>query len=118
KESDAIRLANDTAYGLGASVWSSDLQKAKRTAEELDSGCVAINDVVTFVANPDLPFGGVKNSGIGRDHGEAGLRRFCHERSLLVDSGKTLPEVNWFPYQGILSCFRQLIRASFGDRMN
>ena len=85
---EVIELANSTRYGLNASVWSGDLKKARITAGRLLSGAVVINDVITSVANHHLPFGGVKESGIGRYHGEQGIQIFCHEKAVLQDSGK------------------------------
>ncbi|MGZ4163206.1 MAG: aldehyde dehydrogenase family protein, partial [Tumebacillaceae bacterium] len=72
-EAEAVALANDSEYGLNASVWSHDLQKAKRVTAQLISGNVCINEVISTVANPNLPFGGVKQSGMGRYHGAIGL---------------------------------------------
>lgn len=97
-EGEAIRLANDSLYGLNASVWSTDLTKAKRVASQLVSGNVCINDVITTVANPHLPFGGVKHSGMGRYHGEIGLQTFCHQTSVMASRGGRKREVNWYPY--------------------
>lgn len=115
-EKEAVRQANSSDYGLGASVWSQDIQKARHTAEDIAAGSVAVNDVVTFVANPHLPFGGIKQSGIGRDHGAAGLRSFCNEQSMIIDPGRKQTEVNWFPYRDKLPSFQALIRARFRDR--
>ncbi|MBO8172858.1 MAG: aldehyde dehydrogenase family protein [Bacillaceae bacterium] len=115
-EDEAVRLANDSPYGLNASVWSRDLEKAKRIASRLVSGNVVINDVMITVANPHLPFGGVKESGIGRYHGDVGLQTFCHQTSVMVDPGKSASEVNWFPYRGKYPLFLQLIRSYFGEK--
>lgn len=115
-EQEAIRLANDSPYGLNASVWSRDLKKAKRTAAALQSGSVVINDVMVSVANPYLPFGGVKESGIGRYHGEIGLQIFCHEKAILIDKGQATSEVNWFPYAGKLPLFHRLITSLYGKK--
>ena len=97
-EAEAVQLANDSLYGLNASVWSRDLEKAKRVSSQLVSGNVCINDVITTVANPHLPFGGVKQSGIGRYHGEVGLLTFCHQTSVMVNPSSKQREVNWYPY--------------------
>jgi acyl-CoA reductase-like NAD-dependent aldehyde dehydrogenase len=115
-EEEAIQLANDSNYGLNASVWSSDLQKASRVASKLVTGNVVINDVIVSYANHRLPFGGVKDSGIGRYHGEAGLRIFCHEKSVMVDSGKRSFEVHWYPYKGKFPLFLQLFKALFDKK--
>jgi acyl-CoA reductase-like NAD-dependent aldehyde dehydrogenase len=115
-EEEAIQLANESNYGLNASVWSSDLQKASRVASKLVSGNVVINDVMVSYANHRLPFGGVKESGIGRYHGEAGLRIFCHEKSVMVDSGQRSFEIHWYPYKGKFPLFLQLFKALFGKK--
>jgi acyl-CoA reductase-like NAD-dependent aldehyde dehydrogenase len=97
-EGEAIALANDTAYGLNASVWTLDLKKGREVADRLDTGCCAVNDVIKNAGHPDLPFGGVKHSGFGRYHGPHGLWTFCRPVSVLVNSGRTRTEANWFPY--------------------
>lgn len=97
-EEEAVRLANSTIYGLNASVFSLDLDRAKRITRQLISGAVCINEVVTSVANPHLPFGGVKQSGMGRYHGPIGLHTFSHQTSVLASPGKKPREISWHPY--------------------
>ena len=75
-EADAIRLANDTPFGLSASVWSRDLDRAARVARQLQTGSVIINDTIAHFGVPQVPFGGVKESGFGRTHGKAGVLQF------------------------------------------
>ena len=115
-EHEAVQMANDSVFGLNASVWSRDLKKARRCGESLLSGAVCINEVMVSIANPYLPFGGVKESGIGRYHDEAGLKIFCHEKSLIVDKGRKKSEVNWFPYGGKYALFHKLIISFYGKR--
>lgn len=97
-EDEAIRLANSSPYGLNASVWSQDGARARRIAEQLESGNVCINDVIISYANPHLPFGGVKHSGIGRYRGPHGLQAFTHSISVIHDPGRRNRELNWYPY--------------------
>jgi acyl-CoA reductase-like NAD-dependent aldehyde dehydrogenase len=78
---EAIRLANDSAYGLGAAVWSE--RSGKEIASQLQCGMVAINSTTSFAAVPSVPFGGVKNSGYGRIHGPEGLLEFTYARSIV-----------------------------------
>jgi acyl-CoA reductase-like NAD-dependent aldehyde dehydrogenase len=75
-EAEAIRLANDSNYGLGASIWSRDLDRAQRVAHQVEAASILINDTIAQFAISMLPFGGVKQSGYGRTHGKEGLVQF------------------------------------------
>jgi len=81
-EDEAVRLANDTEYGLGASIWGRNIERAERIAARLEVGTVAINDIVK--SDPRLPFGGVKKSGIGRELSHYGLKEFVNIKSVVV----------------------------------
>lgn len=117
-EEEVIRLANATPYGLNASVWTNDPQKAKRVASQLVSGAVTINEVIVSVANHYLPFGGAKESGIGRYHGKEGLTIFCHEKAIIYDRGKFNSEIHWYPYQDKYDDFLSLFQSYFAKRRN
>jgi acyl-CoA reductase-like NAD-dependent aldehyde dehydrogenase len=97
-EAEAIELANDSPYGLSASVWSKDLARAERVARAIKTGNVSINNVMYTEANPGLPFGGTKDSGFGRYKGEYGLYTFCNVKSLLIDQQSKKIEPHWYPY--------------------
>ena len=114
-EAEAIRLANDSDFGLSASVWSKDKARAERVASKIETGNVSINNVMVSEGNHALPFGGVKNSGIGRIKGEVGLRGFTNMKSILVDADSSKIEANWYPYTLTKnSLFSGLVQSLFG----
>jgi succinate-semialdehyde dehydrogenase/glutarate-semialdehyde dehydrogenase len=79
----AIELANNTPYGLGASLWSQDLERAERLAKEIESGATAINRMLR--SEISMPFGGAKNSGFGREMGDAGFYELTNPKTIIVD---------------------------------
>jgi succinate-semialdehyde dehydrogenase/glutarate-semialdehyde dehydrogenase len=81
-EDEAVRFANDTVYGLGASVWCRNIERAEGLAARLAAGTIAINDMVK--SDPRLPFGGVKKSGTGRELSHYGLKEFVNIKSVIV----------------------------------
>jgi succinate-semialdehyde dehydrogenase/glutarate-semialdehyde dehydrogenase len=81
-ENEAVRVANNTEYGLGASVWSRNTDRAERIASRLEAGFIAVNDMVK--SDPRLPFGGVKKSGVGRELSHYGLKEFVNIKTVVV----------------------------------
>lgn len=81
-EQDAIRIANDSPYGLGGSIWTSDLTRGERLARQMQSGSTFINGLVK--SDPRLPFGGVKNSGYGRELSHHGIHEFVNAKTIWI----------------------------------
>jgi succinate-semialdehyde dehydrogenase / glutarate-semialdehyde dehydrogenase len=81
-EADAIRIANDTPFGLGASLWTSDIENAKQITKQIDSGSVFINGLVK--SDPRLPFGGTKISGYGRELSHYGIKEFVNIKTVWI----------------------------------
>ena len=79
-EKEAMKVANDSKYGLGASIWTQDLDKAERMSRAVESGIVTVNNVV--ISDPRVPFGGIKNSGFGRELSKYGMLEFVNIKSV------------------------------------
>ncbi|WP_067835928.1 aldehyde dehydrogenase [Nocardia lijiangensis] len=85
-EDEAVAIANDSAYGLAGSVWTTDIEHGAQIAARVRTGTYAIN---WYAFDPTSPFGGYKNSGLGRENGPEGLDAFCEQKSLLMPLGWT-----------------------------
>jgi succinate-semialdehyde dehydrogenase/glutarate-semialdehyde dehydrogenase len=81
-DADAVRLANASPFGLGASVWTQDRTRAERLAAQIESGAVFVNGIVK--SDPRMPFGGIKRSGYGRELSEYGIREFVNIKSVWI----------------------------------
>ncbi|MBL8182663.1 MAG: aldehyde dehydrogenase family protein [Blastocatellia bacterium] len=97
-EEEAIRLANDSEFGLTASVWTKDYAKGGRVAEQIEAGSVCVNEVLYTHGIGQTPWGGFKNSGRGRTHGTEGLMELVQPQHIHVNHLALLPDAWWMPY--------------------
>ncbi len=97
-ETEAIALANSSAFALSSSVWTRDRARGRRVATQLSAGSCGINDVIRTIANPYAAFGGNRRSGYGRYHGPEGLHAFSQMKTIMLASDRRTREINWFPF--------------------
>ena len=93
-EDQAVKIANDSIFGLGGGVWSQDIEKAKAVARRIRTGTVWVNE--WHMLSERAPFGGYKQSGIGREFGEDGLNAYTEVKTLYVDDAKTRDNKPWY----------------------
>jgi acyl-CoA reductase-like NAD-dependent aldehyde dehydrogenase len=96
---EAIRMANDCAYGLGASVWTKDSGRGEQIARRLESGYACVNDANINYFAYELPMGGWKDSGLGVRHGAGGIRKYTRQQAILVTRIALKRDVHFFPYK-------------------
>jgi len=99
-EADAIRLANDSEFGLAASLWTRDPARGKRVAAQLQAGAVMMNDLVCSFGISEAPHGGVKASGLGRTHGRIGLEEMVRPKYVATDLLPGMKKIWWYGYGG------------------
>jgi len=102
-DAEAVKLANDTVFGLTASVFTSDIARGRRIAEMIEAGTVMVNEVVYTHALAQTPWGGVKQSGYGRTHGRLGLLELVTPQHIHVNRTPFVPDVWWFRYTPLAS---------------
>jgi len=113
-EAEAVRLANGSSFGLGASVWTSDLERAQRVTHRLDAGSVWTNDVAYSYGTGQASWGGTKESGFGRTHSKHGLYELSRVKFADLDRGR-VPVPWWYPYgDGVLDGFRGMAGVLYG----
>ncbi len=121
-ETEALRLANDSPYGLSSSVWTTSDDRGRRVAGQLEAGNVCVNDCLVDYGISGLPFGGVKNSGLGRTHGIEGLTDMCRVKAVVEDRFGLKRELHWFPVSagryGLLErIIKLLYRRGTGNKL-
>jgi len=97
-EEEAIRLANDSEYGLNGNVWTRDKEKGFEIAQRIETGGVCVNDMALTYGVPEAPFGGRKTSGVGQVNGKKGLRGYTHEMPILIDRWGGTKVQGGYPY--------------------
>jgi acyl-CoA reductase-like NAD-dependent aldehyde dehydrogenase len=97
-DDDAVRLANDSEFGLAASVWTGSRRRGEALAARIKAGTVMVNDAITGYGISEAPHGGFKQSGIGRTHGKLGLSEMVQVKYVDVDLLPRMPKVWWYGY--------------------
>ncbi len=96
---EAIQKANQSNFGLSSSIWTQDKAQGEALAHQIEAGSTCVNDVLVNYVTLEVPFGGIKESGIGYRHGGAdGLKKFCRPHSIVIDRFGMAREVIWMPY--------------------
>ncbi len=117
-EDEALRLANDSRYGLNASVFTRDKTKGEQIAAQVEAGVTCVNDVIAGFGVTDAPSGGLKESGIGKRHGAEGIRRFCHQQVIVTDRFGMKRDPFWYPYNAKTErVMLRLLNVAFSTRL-
>lgn len=114
-EREALRLANDSLYGLSSTLWTRDDDKAIRIGKQIESGSVCVNDSSVTYGAFEAPFGGRKTSGLGQIHGKDGLKGYTFAQPILLDRFNQKEEHVWYPFTAEKGVFLQkLMRWVWG----
>ena len=106
---EAVRLANDSPFGLQSSVWTKDLDRGKQVARRIEAGVCCINDACINYVALELPMGGWKESGLGTRHGAGGIRKYTRQQTVVTTRFAMNKEIHMFPYRARIS---NLLRRS------
>src|SRR5205085_12301829 len=97
---EAVRLANDTPYGLASSVFTKDTRRGEQLARRIEAGATTVNDAMINYAALELPMGGAKASGLGSRHGAGGIRKYCSAQAIVITPKLALKkEPFMYPYK-------------------
>jgi acyl-CoA reductase-like NAD-dependent aldehyde dehydrogenase len=117
-EEEALRMANDSSFGLSGTIWTADAKKAERLARRLQTGSICVNDSAVTYGIHEVPFGGRKASGLGAVNGPRALKDFCFAQPIVHDRFGLAREQIWYPYgPKTLVQMRRAIRLLFGTRI-
>jgi acyl-CoA reductase-like NAD-dependent aldehyde dehydrogenase len=112
---EAIKLANDTSYGLAGSVWTSDVDAGIEIASRMHTGSVSVNDMALTYGIPEAPFGGRGDSGVGQANGKVGVRSFTHAQPIVVDRFGGKQTAGQYPYnERTEKTMQAMIRVMWG----
>jgi acyl-CoA reductase-like NAD-dependent aldehyde dehydrogenase len=112
---EGVRLANDSQYGLQASVWTKDAAKGERLARMIEAGVVTVNDAQVNYIALELPMGGWKESGLGSRHGADGIRKYTKRQALLVTRFAPKRDLHMFPYRArTTKLIERMLRMVYG----
>jgi acyl-CoA reductase-like NAD-dependent aldehyde dehydrogenase len=113
---EAVRLANDSAFGLSASIWTGDTARGEALARRVEAGAVSVNDAQLNYLALEMPMGGWKASGLGSRHGAAGIRKYCRQQSLMVTRFSP-GDVHFYPFRARRTrSFGRLLALLYGRR--
>jgi acyl-CoA reductase-like NAD-dependent aldehyde dehydrogenase len=120
-DEDAVRMANESEFGLAASVWTNDLKRGETIARRLEAGTVMVNDVLSCFAIAEAPHGGVKSSGIGRTHGWLGMAEMVRVKYVDIDRMPRMKKLWWYGYGERfgrqMGAFAEMLFGSGAERM-
>ena len=113
---EAVRFANDSPYGLAASVWTGDAARGEDVARRIESGVVTVNDAQLNYYATELPMGGWKQSGLGYRHGAGGIRKYCRQQSVMVTRFSPMKKDLWMlPYdKKVTGLVAKIVRVIYG----
>jgi acyl-CoA reductase-like NAD-dependent aldehyde dehydrogenase len=115
---EAVKLANDTSYGLAGNVWTDDTDKGIEIASRIHTGSVSVNDMALTYGIPEVPFGGRGESGVGQANGEVGVKGFTHAQPIVIDKFGGKQTADQYPYSAkVEKTMRRVIKAVFGKGM-
>ena len=112
---EAVKLANDSQYGLAGSVWTNDIDKGIDIAGRIHTGSVSVNDMAMTYGIPEAPFGGRRESGVGQANGKVGVRSFTHAQPIVIDRFGGKQTAGQYPYTPkVEKTMQRLIRMTWG----